>query len=227
MNDAILQKISEDGSKRVSIYYDDPYDSPRNWDPCCHMICEHRHYSLGDEHSGVENELHQLCEKYGIDWERDWEKGEEEMTFREMIEALDKHIVIHLISIYDHSGVTIFWGGPCDRWDSGCIGFGYCEESDVQRAGRNEVKYPDWRDQAEAIMDGEMETYDKYVRGEVYGWKLEERRAPSKELMETPEWKELLSDYWEENFEWEETDSCWGYYDEPEEIAKDVLAGAY
>lgn len=226
--EAILQQINEEGNKRVSIYYDtDPCDSPRDWDVFCHMICERRHYCLGDKHNGVENELHMLCEKYGIDWEGNWENDVEEMTFSEMIEALSAHIVIRLISVYDHGGVTIFWGYPTDRWDSGCIGFGYCEESDVQEAGRNKDKYPDWRDQAKAIMDDEMEIYDKYVRGDVYGWRLEERKAPSKELMETPEWGDFLSDYWEENFEWEETDSCWGYYDEPEEIAKDVLAGAY
>lgn len=230
--DAILQEISKDGSKRVSIYYDDEVcDSPRDWSPFCHMICEHRHYNFGDKHDGAESVLHQLCEKYDIDWEGDWENDVDEMSFPEMLKALSEHIVIRPISIYDHSGVTIFWGTSypfdCGGWDTSNIGFGYCEESDVERAGRNIEKYPDWRDQACAIMDGEMETYDQYVRGEVYGYKLEERRAPSQELMESPEWEEFLADYWEEQFGWEETDSCWGYYDEPEKIAKDVLAGAY
>lgn len=232
MNDIILQEISEDGSKRVSIYYDeDPCDSPRDWDTFCHMICEHRRYSLGDTHSGAESELHQLCEKYNIDWEGDWEKDNDEMSIPEMMKALSEYIVIRPISIYDHSGVAIFWGTSfpfdCGGWDTSNIGFGYCEESDVEQAGRNENQYPNWRDQAIAIMDGEMETYDKYIRGKVYGWKLEERRAPTKELMETPEWDEFLSDYWEENFGWEEIDSCWGCYDEPDVIAKDVIAGKY
>lgn len=224
---SILQIISDDGTKRVSIYYDNPSDNPRSWSNYCHMICEHRRYDLGDSHNGIENELHLLCEKYGIDWEGDWENDVKEMTVAQMITELKKHIVIRPISIYDHSGVSIFWGGPCDRWDSGCVGFGYCELSDIERCGRNEKDFPDWHDQAKSIMDGEMETYDQYIRGEVYGFVLEERRAPSKQLVETPEWKEFIKDRWEDEFQWQEADSCWGFYDKPQELAENVLAGMY
>lgn len=223
----ILQIVSNDGAKRVTVYYDNHSDDPRNWDNFCHMICEHRRYRLGDNHNGIENELHLLCEKYGIDWEGDWENDVPEMTTAQMITELQKHIVIRPISIYDHSGVTIFWGGPCDRWDSGCVGFGYCELSDVEKCGRDEKRFPDWRDQAESIMDGEMETYDQYVRGEVYGYILEERRKPSKQLMESPEWEQFLEAYWDDEFQWEETHSCGGFFYEPEELAESVLQGNY
>lgn len=219
--EAILQKISDDGAKRVSIYYATDTGNPRSWLVYSHMVCDHPQYFLGDgDHLNCENELRTLCNNYDIDWERDGD----EMSVYEMFKAVAEHVVIRPIGVYDHSGITIYYGSPWDRWDSCCVGFGYMEKSDVEDA-HGPVGDDEWRDLAISIMDAEMKTYDKFVRGQVYGYVLEERKSPSKELTETPEWAEFLEDYWNEEFQWEETDSCWGYYEEPEELADLVLTG--
>lgn len=217
----ILQKTSADGSKRVSVYYATDTDNPRDWCTYSHMVCEHSRYQLGDdEFQGCISTLQDLCDKYDIDWERDGD----EMNFSEMFKAVSEYVVIRPISIYDHSGVTIFYETPCCRWDSGCVGYGYMERSDVEQY-QTIAEDEDWREIAISIMDREMEVYDKFFRGEVYGYVLEERESPSKALTETPEWEEFLEDYWNKKFQWVETDSCWGYYEEPEELADCVLTG--
>ena len=48
-----------------------------------------------------------------------------------------------------------------------------------------------WRNRAEEIMRGEVELYDNYLRGEVYGYELYERDSDT---------------------DWSEIDSCWGFY---------------
>ena len=47
-----------------------------------------------------------------------------------------------------------------------------------------------WRKRAIEIMEGEVEVYDQYLRGEVYGYTL----------------------YEQEDDEWTEEDSCFGFY---------------
>lgn len=81
-------------------------------------------------------------------------------------------IVISPISIYDHSGVTIWLGYPNDRWDSGIIGFSYIEK-DVALKYNNRLTDEDWQSWAENEMKQEMKIYDYYVRGEVYYYYIE------------------------------------------------------
>lgn len=47
-----------------------------------------------------------------------------------------------------------------------------------------------WRKRAIEVMEGEVEVYDQYLRGEVYGYTL----------------------YEQEDGEWVEQESCWGFY---------------
>ena len=79
-----------------------------------------------------------------------------------------------------------------DRWDSGQVGFVYIRKEDV----RNEfsIKRCGQRitERCNVLLDGEVETYDKYLRGEVYGYRVFK-----------------VTDGVEE-----EMDSCWGFYDE-------------
>lgn len=81
------------------------------------------------------------------------------------------------IYMYDHSGVTISTSPFNCSFDSGQVGFIYMTKED---AIKNQVPDPI------AAMQSEVKTYDQYIRGEVYGYKI---------------------------FDDEETevDSCWGY----------------
>jgi hypothetical protein len=87
-----------------------------------------------------------------------------------MLEDSNK-VAILPISLYDHSGVTIWLGtteGYVDaRWDCSSVGFAYVEYNE-ERDGNKE----DWKQDAYDIMEKEMKLYDDYVTGEVYDWEI-------------------------------------------------------
>jgi hypothetical protein len=63
--------------------------------------------------------------------------------------------------IYDHSGVTISTSPFRSHWDSGQIGYVYITEEAVEESGVN-------RDILDDVIEAEVETFDQYLRGEVY-----------------------------------------------------------
>lgn len=193
-NEAVLTE--ELGNYRIGVYYDECEQNPRvDWDNASHMVVRSRH--LSTENNEVEEIINALCEKYGID--------NDGMDFFEVIDALNEFIVIKPISIYVHSGMTVFFGLPTDRWDSGVVGFGYMEHEDLYSdcCGRSKKAYPDWRDQCEAIMNGEMEVLDRAVQGNIYGYVIEE-----------------LDEY----DEWAEYDSCWGFFEDADDVMEEAKA---
>ena len=50
----------------INIYYDNDVESPREWDNTAVFVCEHRRYTLGDEHD-VEKAASELLRKYVSD----------------------------------------------------------------------------------------------------------------------------------------------------------------
>lgn len=181
---------------RISVYYSKWGLNPRiDWDNVSHMVVDRRYVKT--ENSEIEQTLIELCEKYDIECE--------DMDCLEMIKALDKFIVIKPISIYEHSGATVFFGAPTCRWDSSYIGFGYMEHEDLhnEMCGRNRKDYPNWRDQCEAVLNAEMDDFDRYVRGEVYDW--------------------MAEIYDEDTRNWEYYDSRCGYIKSAEDVINDAL----
>ena len=101
----------------------------------------------------------------------------------DMIEATGE-IVWLPISMYDHSGITIWLGGKGGhvdaQWDCSTIGFAYVEKCTAEkegalRADKNGLYngHKSWQEWAYAMMEGEMETYNQYVTGEVFGYMVE------------------------------------------------------
>ena len=106
----------------------------------------------------------------------------EDLTIPQCQSLLYPYLVSLPLWLYDHGGITISCGDRVypynDRWDSGLVGWiVYARQKDDGE---------DWRENAFARMRAEVEEYDHYLTGEVYGFTLYENG--------------------------EETDSCWGYY---------------
>lgn len=116
-------------------------------------------------------------------------------------------------------------GQYADRWDAGCVGWIVIPKKAVmeevgteyvldENGERIREEYPHegmpstwgyktrplteetWRKRAVEIMAADVEVYDQYLTGEVYGFTLYE--AAPDENGEEPDWHE--------------TDSCWGFY---------------
>jgi hypothetical protein len=78
-------------------------------------------------------------------------------------------------------------------------------EEDVNGAycGRSSA-YETWRDQAEAILDGDIEELAVYISGETKYWEIEQLIQPT--------WQDRDSEEFDED-EWRADDEHWEYYE--------------
>lgn len=112
-----------------------------------------------------------------------------ELISDDYLDSMDKislinesdEVVIRTISIYDHGGVTAWLGTPDGhadaRWDCGIVGIAFVEKSKAEKEGAcgpNHNGYDSWQDWALTMMRSEMKVYDEYLRGEVYGYVIDE-----------------------------------------------------
>lgn len=128
---------------------------------------------------------------------------------------LEKHaqIIFMPLFLYDHSGITMNTCGYSCRWDSGQVGYIYTDRKTIldlnayyrnKKGKSTKVTKNNWKKAAYLWMEGEVEEYDQYLTGEVYGIIEEE--------------------YDVEGDTWEETDSCWGFFNSKfgSELIEDV-----
>lgn len=104
--------------------------------------------------------------------------------------------IIRDLSLYDHSGITIFAGAPTCRWDSGQVGWQYITDEALQSEWNGD------RDAALRYMDATLKEYDDYLRGNVYGFTVEKGT-----LGETT----FADGTTEPTIRWDIEDSCWGF----------------
>ena len=88
------------------------------------------------------------------------------------------------IYLYDHSGLTVSHGAFSCQWDSGQIGMHYIT---VAKADKEWGKGKWTIKQLENLLKSELEIYDHYLQGNVWGYVIEDEDG-------------------------ETTDSCWGFY---------------
>lgn len=183
-------KISENEKAVLKIIQDELVESPRtSMDNFGTMICWHRNYDLGDSHSydNPREFLEEMvCNVLNLDYE-----DIEETDTEDLIGMLQEKVVILPLFLYDHSGITMNTTGFSCRWDSGQVGWTYATHEEViKEYGSLDIE------RAKNLLVAEVETYDTYLRGEVYGYVLEEK---------------VKCDCCN-NIEVEHVDSCWGFY---------------
>lgn len=95
--------------------------NPRTeWDNDTIMICFHRRYNLGDEHSYSESDFDSWSELY-----QQLEKDYPDKTIKPLY-------------LYEHSGLSISTGSFTCKWDSGQTGFIVGENDDIIESEINE-----------------------------------------------------------------------------------------
>ena len=177
---------TEIGDYTIKVEHDDMAESPREWDNLGRMVCFHRRYNLGDKH-GYETPnvfVHVLSGLYS---EEATEYLTDEQLERCWAEVHKKNIVLPLY-LYDHSGITMRTTGFSCPWDSGQVGWIYMSLEDVRKeyGWKNITKKR--RAQIEKYLTGEVETYDHYLTGSVYGYTITKGEDE------------------------EDVDSCWGFF---------------
>ena len=136
----------------VEVFYDEYLESPREWYNLGTMACSHSRYNLGDE------KLEDL--------------GGSAEEVDETLKEMDAVVVLPLY-VYEHGGITMNTSGFSCPWDSGQVGIIYITRDTVK-------KELGWKRITAARMEklreyltGEVETFDQYLRGEVYGYSWE------------------------------------------------------
>ena len=198
---------SEGVEYTLKVEQDDMAHDPRGWDNVCTMVCFHSRYNLGDNHDYDDSDdffAHILCNICGMN-----EEDIDELSTREKYKLAKESDKIYFkdLNLYDHSGLTISTssGYPYnDRWDAGCIGWIYVSKERIFKECMG-ITEENWQERADKMLDGEVETYDFYLRGDVYGYTLTKKVI---EQETCPHCGEVIQEYEEE----EEVDSCWGFY---------------
>lgn len=125
--------------------------------------------------------------EYTIEKDKLYDYVLEQLSREEMMKFLSEEPDFFIMPcyIYEHGGLSISTGSYGDPWDSGCAGYIYTTRERCKEFG---VDF----NNAEEILDGEVEVYDQYLKGEIY-W--------------------IRADEYDFDLEdWSEFDSCGGYF---------------
>ena len=134
-------------------------ESPRKWDNLGTIAHVHSRYNLGEERYSDEHRTRKFREEN----------------------------IILPVYLYDHSGITINTTGFSCPWDSGQVGIIYVSRERVRKEYGWKAISKKREERIKDQLRGEIETFDQYLTGDVYGF-------------------ELLDD------SGEEIDTCWGFY---------------
>ena len=144
------------------------YDSPREWDNLGTMAYKHRNYTLGEERISdpidwLESMLN-LNPKYIYSDDR----------LSELEGKFFEKFIGHKLYLYDHSGITISTSPFSCPWDSGQVGYIYVSKEKVRKEYGIKRITEEWKNKILSYLDGEVETFDQYLRGDVYSFTIED-----------------------------------------------------
>jgi hypothetical protein len=132
---------AEVNGKTIDVMLDNfPLDPRKEWEHDSLMVCFHRNYDLGDEHTYIKADFDS------------WQGLYDQLV-------KDGYQTILALYLYDHSGISIraiqsFYGrAPYAEWDSGQVGFIAHKEAEK-----------------EGLLKAEVEEYDHYLTGSVVGY---------------------------------------------------------
>jgi hypothetical protein len=132
---------AEVNGKTIDVMLDNfPLDPRKEWEHDSLMVCFHRNYDLGDEHTYIKADFDS------------WQGLYDQLV-------KDGYQTILALFLYDHSGLSIravqsFYGrAPHAEWDSGQVGF-------IAHKGKAQFD----------LLKAEVEEYDHYLTGSVVGY---------------------------------------------------------
>lgn len=136
----------------------------------------------------------------------------------ELVDYLDEDDLIALIENCAKNFVIKKWSSTGYSQGDYLEGVAYTTKERFDKyCGFNSQKYKTWQEQALEIIDAEVEEIGMWAWGDVKGFVLEKKVRFTKSYED-----ENRED--EEDFEWEEVDSCWGYFMETEDLIKEVMS---
>ena len=156
----------------LKIDYSESTDSPRDWDNLGQICVSSRCSYCNNEYEDTES--------------LSWCNEDADLKTLER-----KGYIVLPLSVYDHSGVSIYIGNKCDPWDSGRLGWYIVSKEKIRKEYGAKRIGKRLREKVEQILENEVETFNHYINGEVYSFTLYHNG--------------------------EEVDSCGGFYDSDNE----------
>lgn len=133
----------------------------------------------------------------------------------ELLEHFESDELIALINDCAKDMVIKEWGTTGYSQGDYVEGIAYVTKERYDKmCGRTDVN---WRQYALECIDEEVKSIGMWMWGDVKGFILEEKVSYTKQYHNT-ERKD------EESFDWEQIDSCWGYFMETEELIAEVIS---
>ena len=134
----------------IVIENDDFYNNPRKeFDNLGTMVCFHNRYWLGDEKTGYTKEKVIAISK-------------------------DKNYLSLPLYLYDNSGITMSTKPFSCQWDSGKVGYIFVSKEDIRKEYSCKKVSPKIREKVLNNLRSEVEIYDNYLTGEVYGYTIKD-----------------------------------------------------
>ena len=146
--------VERSGYKHTIRLYPDTFaDDPRSWDNLCKFALNMRRYDLANDF--------------------EWLDFGDYNGFSEVLEAvLERENIVAYRAVwgYSHGGLVLSLsraGQFSCRWDSGQVGYIFVTEESMLENFPSLSK-EEWERQADEWIDAEFETYNAYVKGDVY-----------------------------------------------------------
>lgn len=133
----------------------------------------------------------------------------------EFIENLE---VEELVQILNDLGGDIYvkeWSSSGYRQGDYVSGVAYCTKERFKKRVSEDTT--DWKKRADAFIDGGAEAIGMWMWGDVKGFTLEHKVSFTKVYDDTDREDE-------EDYDWEEIDSCWGYFMSTDELIDEVIS---
>jgi len=178
----------------IKIEQDDDSINPRiEWDNLAVMTCTHSNYNLGDDSPEyTPKEVHaKLMAQEGSKLDA-YEfminncMAYDEAEAREALNNIPRLIALPLY-LYDHSGLSMSTGHPGCAWDTSDVGYIYITAERVLEEFGGKIISKKKMAHVINCLQGEVETYNDYLSGNVYGYIVEDQDG-------------------------EQLDSSWGYF---------------
>ena len=131
----------------------------------------------------------------------------------ELIECLDDEDLLKIINEYEKDLLVIEWSTRGHSQGDYVEGIAYVTKDRYEKI-YNEKE--NWKEDCAKIIDNEVKSIGMWMWGDVKGYVLEKKVAFTKRYED-----ESRED--EDCEEWEEVDSCWGCYEETDELIKEVM----
>ena len=170
------------------IEHDETPMDPREWDNLGTMHCWHSRYNLGDEQHNDDADMF-IAELGNFEEDYEWTEKQYRIHKEAARKRAFKENIILPLYLYDHSGLTISTGSFSCPWDSGQVGWIIVPIEQVKKEYGWKVLTKKRREQIEGYLRNEVETYDQYLTGDVWGYVIQDEDGNS-------------DDY----------DSCWGFF---------------